>query len=146
MYQYTAFGLQIASEPELPGLMPGAGNPDLTIRFGEVSEHLPEPLKGKGVAYEISGDHFLLRVPGVARFLVNHGNEIIIERVGEAEDIDLSVFTINTPIGALLYQRGFLPMHASAIKVNGGCVMFTGVSGVGKSTILASLYQHGYVY
>jgi len=144
MQHYTAFGLQIASEPELPGLIPGNGNPDVTIRFGDVPEHLPEPIKGKGVAYELNEGSFLLRVPGVARLLVNHGNEIIIERVGEAEDIDISVFAINTPIGALLYQRGYLPMHASAIKVNGGCVMFTGVSGVGKSTILASLYQHGY--
>jgi len=146
MHHYTAFGLQIASEPELPGLMPGAGIPDVTIRFGEVPEHLPEPLKGKGVAYEISGDHFLLRVPGVARFLVSRGQEMLIERENGTDDIDISLFTINTPIGALLYQRGFLPMHASAIEINGGCVMFTGVSGVGKSTILTSLYQHGYVY
>ena len=74
----------------------------------------------------------------MARFLVNDGNEIVIDRDRSAGDIDISLFTINTPIGALLYQRGFLPMHASAIEVNGGCVIFTGVSGVGKSTILAS--------
>ncbi|MEI7500394.1 MAG: hypothetical protein WCK84_08075 [Bacteroidota bacterium] len=36
MNRYTAFGLQITSEPELPGLMPGTGIPDVTIRFGEV--------------------------------------------------------------------------------------------------------------
>lgn len=35
-------------------------------------------------------------------------------------------------------------MHASAIEVNGGCTLFTGVSGAGKSTILASFHQHGY--
>ena len=35
-------------------------------------------------------------------------------------------------------------MHASAIEVNGECVIFTGVSGVVKSTILASFHQHGY--
>ena len=144
MHHYTAFGLQIASEPELPGLMPGSGIPEVKIIFGEVPEHLPEPIKNKGVAYELNEGSFLLRVPGVARFLVNNGNEIVIERVGEPGDVDISLFTINTPIGALLYQRGFLPMHASAIEVNGGCVIFTGVSGVGKSTILASLHHHGY--
>jgi len=144
MYHYTSFGLQIASEPELPGLMPGAGIPDVTIRFGEVPEHLPEPIKNKGVAYELNEGSFLLRVPGIARFLVSQGNEIVIDRASGTDDVDLSLFTINTPIGVLLYQRGFLPMHASAIEVNGGCVIFTGVSGVGKSTILASFHQHGY--
>ncbi len=144
MYYYTAFGLQIASEPELPGLMPGAGIPDVTIRFGEVPEHLPEPIKNKGVAYELNEGSFLLRVPCIARFLVSQGNEIVIDRASGTDDVDLSLFTINTPIGVLLYQRGFLPMHASAIEVNGVCVIFTGVSGVGKSTILASFHQHGY--
>ena len=144
MFCYTAFGLQITSEPELSGLMPGTGIPDIKIRFGEVPEHLSEPIKNKGVAYELNEGSFLLRVPGVARFLVSQGNEIVIDRGSYADDIDLTLFTINTPIGALLYQRGFLPMHASAIEANGGCVMFTGVSGVGKSTILASFHQHGY--
>jgi hypothetical protein len=144
MYNYTAFGLQITSEPELPGLMPGNGNPDVTIRFGEVPAYLPEPIKGKGAAYELNSDSFLLKVPGIARFMVTRGNEIVIERDSGVDDIDLSFFTINTPIGALLYQRGYLPMHASAIEVNGGCAIFTGVSGVGKSTILASFHRHGY--
>jgi hypothetical protein len=144
MYKYTAFGLQIASEPELPGLMPGTGNPDVIIRFGVVPVNLPEPIKGRGVAYELNDNSFLLKVPGIARFLVTMGNEITIERDSGSDDIDLSLFTINTPIGALLYQRGYFPMHASAIEINGGCAIFTGVSGVGKSTILASLHQQGY--
>jgi len=144
MNNYTAFGLQIASEPELPGLMPGKGHTDVTIRFGEVPEHLPEPIKNKGVAYELNDDSFLLRVARVARFLVNQGKEIVIEKDKGAEDIDVALFTINTPMGALLHQRGWLPLHASAIEINGGCALFTGVSGAGKSTILASFHQHGY--
>ena len=144
MYFYTAFGLQISSEPELPGLMPGTGKPDLTIRFGEVPSNLPEPVKGKGVVYELNNNSFLLKVPGVARFLVKDGHEIVIEKEKNSTEVDLGWFTINTPIGVLLYQRGYLPMHASAIEVKGGCVIFTGVSGVGKSTILASFHQHRY--
>ena len=144
MNNYTAFGLQIASEPELPGLMPGNGNTEVTIRFGNVPDHLLEPLKGKGVAYEINASSFLLNVPDVAKYLVNHGNEIVIDKQNNADDHDIALFTINTPIGALLYQRGYLPLHASAIAVNGGCAIFTGVSGVGKSTIFASFHKHGY--
>ena len=144
MNNYTAFGLQIVSEPELPGLLPGNGSPEVTIRFGKVPENLPEPIKGKGVAYELNANSFLLKVPGIANFMVNHGNEIVIEKQSSADDHDIALFTINTPIGALLYQRGYLPLHASAIEVNGGCAIFTGVSGAGKSTIFASFHQHGY--
>jgi hypothetical protein len=144
MNNYTAFGLQIASEPELPGLLPGNGSAEVTIRFGRVPEHLPEPHKGKGVAYEINDDSFLLNVPGVAKYLVNHGNEIVIDKQNGADDHDIALFTINTPIGALLYQRGYLPLHASAIAVNGGCAIFTGISGAGKSTLFASFHQHGF--
>lgn len=144
MNNYTAFGLQISSEPELPGLHPGNLNTDVTIRFGKVPEHLPEPTIGKGVAYELNGDCFLLKVPGIASFLVSCGNEIVIDKQPGADDHDIAMFTINTPIGVLLYQRGYLPLHASAIVVNGGCVIFTGISGAGKSTIFASFHQHGY--
>jgi hypothetical protein len=144
MHNYTAFGLHISSEPELPGLLAGNGNAEVTIRFGKVPDNLPEPIKGKGVAYELNDHSFLLKVPGVARFLVNNGNEIVIEKVDGADDADIAMFTINTPIGALLYQRGYLPLHASAIAINGGCALFTGISGVGKSTILASFHQYGY--
>ena len=144
MNNYTAFGLQISSEPELPGLLPGNGNSEVTIRFGEVPENLSGPIKGKGVAYELNADSFLLKVPGVAKFLVNHGNEIVIDKHNSADDHDIALFTINTPIGALLYQRGYLPLHASAIAINGGCAIFTGISGAGKSTIFASFHEHGY--
>jgi hypothetical protein len=144
MNNYTAFGLQISSEQELPGLLPGNGNPEVTIRFGKVPENLPEPLKGKGVAYELNTGSFLLKVPGIANFLVSNGNEIVIEKHNRADDHDIALFTINTPIGALLYQRGCLPLHASAIAVNGGCAIFTGVSGAGKSTIFTSFHNHGY--
>ena len=144
MYKYTAFGLQISSEPELPGLLQGNGNTEVTIRFREVPENLAVPIKGKGVAYEINADSFLLKVSGIAGFLVKHGNEIVIDKQNGADDHDIALFTINTPIGALLYQRGYLPLHASAIAVNGGCAIFTGISGVGKSTILASFHQQGY--
>lgn len=144
MNNYTAFGLQISSEPELPGLLAGNGSMDVTIRFGKVPEHLPGPIKGKGVAYELNTDSFLLKVPGIARFLVNNGSEIVIDKQQGADDHDIALFTINTPIGALLYQRGYLPLHASAIAVNGGCAIFTGISGAGKSTIFASFHEHGY--
>jgi hypothetical protein len=144
MRNYKAFGLQIASELELPGLFPHEGKADATIRFGEVPEQLQGEIKYRGVLYESNSEQFLLKVPNVAKYLIQGKNEVIIEKYNGVTEDELSLFTVNTPIGVLLHQRGFFPLHASAIEFNDVCVVFTGISGVGKSSILTAFQRHGY--
>jgi hypothetical protein len=48
--------------------------------------------------------------------------------------------------GALCYQRGLLPLHASAVVVDGRVHAFTGPSGAGKSTLAAGLSARGLQY
>ena len=47
-------------------------------------------------------------------------------------------------LNAIAYQRGLLPLHASAVAVGDGCVAFCGARGAGKSTLAAALAQAGY--
>jgi hypothetical protein len=47
-------------------------------------------------------------------------------------------------MGALLMQRGVLPLHGSAMAVNGHAYAFVGHSGVGKSTLASILLRRGY--
>ncbi len=143
-YTYSAFGLQISSELELPGLLHHDGKTDVSISFGEVPEQIGGKLKGSGVLYQASSEGLLLKIPDVANFLIRNGSEIRIKKCIGVTDEVLRLYTVNTPIGIILYQRGNLPLHASAIEVNNKCVVFTGESGAGKSTLLAAFHKKGY--
>jgi len=145
MYKYRGFGLLIASEIEFPELLP-ADFPvaDVTI----ISGNTPEKLEGAQVIHRafssISKDEFLLSIKNICNYYVSHGNKII---VAPAPDIDLRsirLFLLGTVMAALLYQRGSIPFHASAIVKDEQLIVFAGNSGAGKSTLLAALASRGY--
>jgi hypothetical protein len=142
-YYYTAFGLCFATEFPCPELSPGGGTPDVLIRYGVVPVTL-RAAKQTGIGYQAATGQLLLNIDGVARFLIQDGKEIIVERAAEGDDDSLRLFLLSSALGALLQQRGILTLHSSAIEVEGGCVGFLGSSGVGKSTLAAALLQRGY--
>jgi hypothetical protein len=142
-FLYTVFGLTMASALECPGLLGGEGAPDVTIRYGQVPTTLGN-VRDRGVAYEMNQNQFLLYPWHIARYLVSAGAEIVIERGQNSRDEDLRVFLLGSVFGALLHQRGILPLHGSAIEANHRAVMFTGPSGCGKSTLAAAFQKHGY--
>ena len=92
----------------------------------------------------MSADYFLLRIPGVARFLLFAGREIVCEPEARADTDDIAIFVLGTVMGILLHQRGQIVLHASASEVDGKAILFCGRSGAGKSTMAAALAQRGY--
>ena len=140
---FTAFGLTISSAIHFPELLPATGAPDITVSYGHVPVELPHA-KDRGPGYQATSGQFLMDVDGVARFLVRHGNEIVIDPLPGAGDDDIRLFLLGSAFGALLHQRGNLVLHGSTVKVEGGCVVFLGRSGTGKSTLAAVLGRKGY--
>lgn len=142
---HQAFGLGIRSELVLPELL--AGTPgladDVTIRFGAVPEDLPDAA-GRGVRYASAPGRLLLRVDGVARYLIVDGKTITIDRQPGAEEDDIRVFLLGSAFGALLHQRQDLVLHGSAIDWHGEAVVFMGRSGVGKSTTATAFRKRGH--
>jgi len=140
---YRAYGLNIQSALELPLLLPGKGKPDVIIDYGTVPDNLPDA-KGKGVCFQATKGKVLLSVPNIAKYLILNGDTIIIERQPETDDDSVRLFLLGSAMGALLHQRGLLVLHANAIVVDSGAVLFMGESGVGKSTTAAAFNQKGY--
>lgn len=141
---YKAFGLTIISDVSLTGLELGGGTPDITVRYGAVPETLADATS-MGLRFQVAPDRFLLKVDGVARYMVSNGQEIMIEPCPSAKEHDIRVFLLGSVLGALLQQRGDLVLHGAAVVVNNHGIILSGVSGVGKSTLAAALSQKGYL-
>lgn len=120
---------------------------DVAIARGTV----PAQLDGEGVdgpAYQIRDRRVLIAVPEGPRFLIEDGARIVYDAAAGAER-DVVLFLLGSAWGALCYQRGLIPLHASAVVAArageaGGVVhAFTGRSGAGKSTLAAALAARG---
>ena len=146
MHFYRASGLSVASEIALPGLIAltfGRASPDVTIGRRAVPATL-ENASAEGPTWQIAGQQFLLRIPGIARFLLSDGRDIAFEPEPGGDFSDIPIFILGTAFGILLHQRGQIVLHASAVRVAGKAILFCGASGAGKSTIAAALAQRGY--
>jgi hypothetical protein len=140
---YTAYGLIFHSELRLPEMLPGSGAADVVICYGDVAE--PQPGTADDQAYfRAAEDELLLHIPGIARYRVRNGNEIVIQRLPGSQLRDVRVYLLGSGLAALLHQRGVLALHAGAIRTAGGAVLFAGHSGSGKSTLLSAFLQRGY--
>lgn len=145
MQSYGICGLRVASALALPGMHQAAvaaQRPDVTIRFDAVPASLPGAT-ASGPNWQLAGEHFLLRIPGIARFLLTAGRDVAIEREPQSDPADIPAFLAGTVLGILLHQRGQIVLHASAVEVNGKAILFGGRSGTGKSTLAAALAQRG---
>ena len=146
-YTYTAYGLTIISDFELPELLPlppqDLPENAVRIRRGEVPDELDDPV-GTGVLYQAKPNEFLLRLDAIAGYYVTDGREIVVEPVPGATDDEVQLFLLGSALGALLHQRGLLVMHASAIETPMGAILISGTSGSGKSTLAAALWRRGY--
>lgn len=143
-FNYQIFGLLIRSSLEIPGLDEiHSEYTDVNILFGPTPDHIAD-LVLSGVLFESSRDEFLLKLPNVGNYYVKAGNLIVIDPKPNATPDELRLFLLGSVFGAILYQRGFTPLHGSSVKVRGKAIIIIGRSASGKSTLAASLVQSGY--
>lgn len=137
---YRVFGLTLASEIELPELRDvPASPPDVTVTMGTVP--MPERLLESGL--NPIDDAAVLPVTGAGRYRVRGGSSIEIDPEPAAPAANIRLFLLGSAMGALLHQRGMLPLHANSIDIGGRAIGFIGRSGAGKSTLAAAFHDGG---
>jgi hypothetical protein len=137
---YQVFGLRVHSEIPLPELLPSEGQalPQVIIRLAKFKPWVVDP------GLHADGEALLLNIPDVGRYRIQGGNEILVDASAGVPDRNVRLFLLGSAFGALLHQRGLLPLHANAVNINGKAVAFMGPSGYGKSTLAAWFHQQGY--
>jgi hypothetical protein len=136
----TAFGLSIRTECALPGAVPApapaSGTPDIEIAFGAPGTWTESAAWGPYRARD--ADLFEFTMPTVARYTIEDRHRVIITPEDGADDASIGEMLVATVLPSLLWARGEIVLHASAIarpdRKTG--LLFVGVSGSGKSTRL----------
>lgn len=140
-HRHRVFGLTVASALPFPALPSGgqAEPADVEIGYGRVDG--PEPLED---GYNIRPGGIVLAIPETGRFLIRDGREIRVDPAPGASERNLRLFLLGSALGAVLHQRGLLPLHANAVAAGSGAAAFLGRSGVGKSTLAAWFADRGH--
>ena len=143
MYSYSVFGLTVHSDFCLSSLLPGTGPADVVITREPID--FPEMTPGLyGLSYHITPDIVYLRWDTIGNFRMTAGREITVMPDPGVSDELIRGFIIGSGLGATLYLRGQLVLHASAVAGDHGAVAFIGESGWGKSTLAAALHARGF--
>ena len=89
-------------------------------------------------------DAIYARVEGVAVFRVTGGRLIQVDPEPDCSDSRLGVFLMGSSMGAILHQRGCIPLHGSCVTDGKRSILLTGDSGAGKSTLAAEFLRRGW--
>jgi len=147
MPEYRAFGLRLQSDFELPHLDttgPVIPGPATIVMAGRVADPPADAHEVGPTLHVYGGGEMTFVVPGLARFLIREGREVIVAPDDDVATIDFASVLTGPVLALVCHQRGLLPLHASAVEVIDGCVLFVGPPCVGKSTVAAVLCRRGH--
>lgn len=141
---YRAFGLTLGSELALPGLPICDDEPTVRIRRGTVPPWHGELTIQYGERFRIHGQKCSITFKGLPfSGLVTDGNLIQVE-ASPAQDEASSLHVLGSCTGALLFQRGLVPLHGNTVATSTGAAMVVGRIGTGKSTTTMALIRRGH--
>jgi hypothetical protein len=140
---YSAYGMIIHSEIELPELMAGPpAEPDVTVAFSSIER--PDELQSGRSSVAFSPTRHYFHWDAVGTFLISDGCRIEVEPAPGVDDRLLAFPLLGPVMAVLLHLRRHLVLHGSAIAKGGRCIAFLGDKGAGKSTSAGAMLAAGY--
>lgn len=140
-YHFTAFGLRITSELPIASIPLTAvwDAPDLQIVRAELAPYeIPRNCCVCGPAeHRFAHDN-------VGSFRITNGNLVEVDPDPACSESHLGVYLMGSCMGAILHQRGFMPIHGSCVTDGSRSILITGDSGAGKSTLAAEFLSRGW--
>jgi hypothetical protein len=149
MFFHKAFGLNVLSEvnlPEVPQMSIQDGRVDIFIERGDLSYLWLElsPAKLPQQRFVVKDSRIMFHIPDTAIFCIEDGVRIIVSPMKGSDEDKVRLYILGTCMGALLMQRKVLPLHGSAVAIDGKVYAFVGDRGAGKSTLASALLSEGY--
>ncbi|MFB5267892.1 aldolase [Paenibacillus enshidis] len=144
---YKAFGLTISSDIPLPELHEHtcchADHVHVFIQKADLSQLWSE-FAGQQKMFTVKDNIVMFQLPDVGTFCIQGGESIRVSPAEGADPDKMRLYILGTCIGVILLQRKVLPLHGSAIAMNGKVYAVVGESGAGKSTLASVLLKRGY--
>ena len=164
--EYTAYGLSLRADFDLPGLNLGSTGLPVRADVCFVTEARPDWVTEASLlpseiihclpaAPECNDPSFVVRRFDDERFFqlsYGDGTEFFVDGPGREiwgacppplTQEDLVTYFLGPVMGFVLRRRGVTPLHASAVRLNDAAVVFAGPAGAGKSTTAAAMALRG---
>lgn len=148
IYHYIVYGINIDSQieiPEFPVSEENINNKKVDLLFGRASDSIKEEI-GQGRRISVTRENIWFHAEGVATYMINRGNEVIVEPCENYDAKLLKVYIMGSVMGFLLLQQQVLAIHGGTTVINDKAVIFTGDRGAGKSTLTTALGERGYKF
>jgi hypothetical protein len=158
---YSAFGLSLAANWSIPGLIPRAilSRADLSVlrheqptfaddEAGEQLYYVSDEAEAGVPALQVweaaDGASFRLRYADATEFLVARtGREIRVIIPAASTPEDTATYLLGPILGFAMRLRGITCLHASVVAVGGSAIAIAGPAGAGKSTAAACFAAMG---
>lgn len=115
---------------------------DHLLYSSEKIERLSDPRYSRPYL-QIDERDFFLEVNDVACYHVHNGERILVHPCKGSDPAAVKLYLNGSVLGALLHQRGLIPLHGSSFSYNGKGIVVCGHTGSGKSSVVAAFCQNG---